>query len=133
MTLTPEQLRAEIADVRADIAARISYLEALETALGVLTGKRVERIVRTMDVQAPGLSGNTKRAASRARKSEAHRLLYERNETMTSLAAKLGETRSRVSKWFGAPGENRPIPRRIAERLLTEYGIPLSAWSRIGE
>ncbi len=60
-------------------------------------------------------------------------MLYERGMTVASLAKALGETRARVSKWFGPETDNRPIPRATAERLLREYGIPLTAWSRVTE
>ena len=52
---------------------------------------------------------------------------------VTKLAKQLGETRARVSKWFGTPKDNRPIPRQVAEQLKAEYGIPLSVWARIAD
>jgi AraC-like DNA-binding protein len=135
---------ASVADIRAEIdrarAARdklTEYIGALELALKLsegLTSTRTDRIVSTVDVQAPNLSSTTKRAAGRAqRKGVAQRMLYEKNTTIADLAKELGEKRARVSKWFGPPEENRPIPKHLAERIRDKYGIPLSAWSRIAE
>ena len=53
--------------------------------------------------------------------------------TIVGLAKELGETRARVSKWFGGPEENRPIPRHIAELLEQKYGIPVASWQRIAD
>jgi plasmid maintenance system antidote protein VapI len=92
------------------------------------------RIVSTMIVQASNLPATVKRAASRAtRTSAAQRQLYERGMTVAGLARKLGETRARVSKWFGPAHDNRPVPWDIARRLQRAYGIPLTAWSRVTE
>jgi len=133
-----------VADIRAEIdrarKARdklTEYIGALELALKLgegLTSTRTDRIVSPVDVQAPNLSSTTKRAAARAkRKGDAQRMLYEKNTTIAQLALELGETRARVSKWFGTPEENRPIPMHHAVYIRDKYGIPLSAWSRIAE
>lgn len=143
-SLKPETIVAEIARARAALAKAQNevtrlreYIGALELAAKLrdpsLTRKRIDRIVSTVDVQAPNLSADVKRAAGRAtRTGEAQRMLYERGMTVAKLAKELGETRPRVSKWFGPAADNRPIPRAIAERLQREYGIPLTAWSRVG-
>jgi len=143
--LKPETIVAEIARAREALAkaegevARLrEYIGALELAAKLadpsLTRKRIDRIVSSVDVQAPNLSADTKRAAARAtRGGEAQRLLYEKDMTIPKLAKKLGEGVPRVAKWFGPPSDNRPIPKRIAERLRDEYGIPLTAWSRVAE
>jgi hypothetical protein len=139
--LTPEAIVAEIARARValekardDVARLTEYIGALELAAKLadpsLTRKRIDRIVSTVDVQAPNLSAEVKRAAGRAtRKGDAQRRLYERGMTVASLAKELGETRARVSKWFGPASDNRPIPRATAELLQREYGFPLTAWS----
>jgi hypothetical protein len=143
--LRPDAILAEIARARAvlaereaDVARLTEYIGTLELAAKLadpsLTPTRINRIVSTMNVQAPNLSGDTKRAAGRARrKSEAQRLLYEKDMTVAKLAKLLKVGRPLVSKWFGTAEENRPIPRAIAERLRVEYEIPLSAWARIAE
>ncbi len=141
--MKPETILAEIARAREALAtaegevSRLrEYIGALELAAKLrdpsLTRKRIDRIVSNVQVQAPNLSHATKRAASRATRSgEAQRILYERDMTIAKLAAELGEGRARVSKWFGPPSDNRPIPKTIAEQLQARYGIPLTAWSRI--
>jgi hypothetical protein len=144
-SLNAADIVAEIARARAaleraqgEVTRLTEYIGALELAAKLadpsLTRKRIDRIVSSVQVQAPNLSSETKRAAGRAtRKSEAQRLLYEADMTVAKLAEQLGEGRSRVSKWFGPATDNRPIPRAIAERLQREYGIPLTAWSRVSE
>lgn len=145
-SLKPEDLvneivraRAALEEARANVTRLTEYIGALELAAKLkdpsLTRTRINRIVSTVQLQgSPKISGDTKRAAGRAtRKSEAQRRLYERDMTIAKLAEKLGEGRARVSKWFGTAEENRPIPRRYAELLLKEYGIPMSAWARIAE
>lgn len=133
----PRDLRAEIARARAEVTRLSEYIAALERAADLaegLTSKRINRTVSSVNVTAGNLSSDTKRAAGRStRKSEAQRRLYEKDMTITKLAVELGETRARVSKWFGTADENRAIPRPIAERLRDKYGIPLSAWSRISD
>jgi len=143
--LKPETIVAEIVRAREALAkaegevARLrEYIGALELAAKLadpsLTRKRIDRIVSSVDVQAPNLSADVKRAAGRARRNgDAQRMLYERGMTVAGLAKHLGETRPRVSKWFGPASDNRPIPKRIAERLRDELGIPLTAWSRVAE
>ncbi len=143
--MKPETIVAEIARARAALvrvegeAIRLrEYIGALELAAKLsdpsLTRKRIDRIVSIVDVQAPNLSAEVKRAAGRAtRKGDAQRMLYERGMTVAGLAKSLGETRARVSKWFGPSADNRPIPRATAERLEREFGIPLTAWSRVTE
>jgi len=144
-SLRPDAILAEIARARtalagleADTKRLTEYIGTLELAAKLadpsLTPTRINRIVSTMNVQAPNLSSDTKRAAGRARRaSEAQRLLYEKDMTLAKLAKKLKVGRPLVSKWFGTSEENRPIPRAIAERLRAEYDIPLTAWSRIAE
>jgi hypothetical protein len=143
--LTAADIVAEIARARAalevargEVVRLTEYIGALELAAKLadpsLTRKRIDRIVSSVDVQAPNLSADVKRAAGRAtRKGGAQRQLYERGMTVASLAKELGETRARVSKWFGPSTDNRPIPKAIAERLQRDYGIPLTAWSRVTE
>jgi len=143
--MKPEAIVAEIARARValtraegEVTRLREYIGALELAAKLadpsLTRNRIDRIVSTVDVQAPNLSAEVKRAAGRAtRTGTAQRLLYENGKTVAGLAKELGETRARVSKWFGTAEENRPIPRKIAERLRDELGIPLSAWSRVTE
>jgi plasmid maintenance system antidote protein VapI len=143
--MKPEAIVAEIARARValtraegEVTRLREYIGALELAAKLadpsLTRNRIDRIVSTVDVQAPNLSAEVKRAAGRAtRKGEAQRMLYEKGWTVAALAKHLGETRPRVSKWFGPASDNRPIPRATAERLQRELGIPLSAWSRVTE
>lgn len=130
--------RAALAGLEADVKRLTEYIGTLEIAAKLadpsLTRTRINRIVSTMNVQAPNLSSDTKRAAGRARRdSEAQRLLYEKDMTIAKLAKELKVGRPLVSKWFGTEEENRPIPRAIAERLKAEYEIPLTAWSRIAD
>lgn len=139
-----DRILAELDDARTalarveDEAARLrEYIGTLELAAKLagasLTSIRTNRIVSSVQVQAK-VSADTKRAAGRAtRTGEAQRLLYERDWDITRLAKHLGETRPRVSKWFGPPSDNRPIPRAIAERLQRELGIPVTAWSRVAK
>ena len=128
--------KAELERVRDDERRLTEYIGTLELAAKLkdpsLTRKRIDRIVSSVNPQAQNLSAEVKRAAGRAtRKGEAQRLLYAKGETIAGVAAKLGEGRALVSKWFGTAEENRPIPRKIAERMLKDYEIPLTAWSRI--
>jgi hypothetical protein len=144
--LTVEDLLNEIVRARAvldkakdDVTRLTEYIGALELAAKLkdpsLTRKRIDSIVSTVQLQGSSkVSSSTLRAAGRAtRGGEAQRLLYEKDMTIAKLAEQLGEGRARVSKWFGTAEENRPIPRKYAEQLLKDYGIPLSAWSRIAD
>jgi plasmid maintenance system antidote protein VapI len=143
--MKPETIVGEIALARAALAKAEDevmrlreYIGALELAAKLadpsLTRKRIDRIVSNVQVQAPNLTAEVKRAAGRAtRNGDAQKLLYEKGQTIAGLAKLLGESRPRVSKWFGTAEENRPIPRATAERLQREYGIPISAWSRVAE
>jgi len=145
-SLKPEDLvneivraRAALEEARANVTRLTEYIGALELAAKLkdpsLTRKRIDSIVSSVQLQGtPKVSSSTLRAAGRAtRGGEAQRRLYEKDMTIAKLAEKLGEGRARVSKWFGTADENRPIPRRYAEQLLKEYGIPLSAWARIAD
>jgi hypothetical protein len=145
-SLTVEDLLNEIVRARAvldkakdDVTRLTEYIGALELAAKLkdpsLTRKRIDSIVSSVQLQgSTKVSSATLRAAGRAtRGGEAQRLLYEKDMTIAKLAEQLGEGRARVSKWFGTAEENRPIPRKYAEQLLKDYGIPLSAWSRIAD
>lgn len=131
--------RTALEEARGNVVRLTEYIGALELAAKLkdpsLTRKRIDSIVSTVQLQgSPKVSSATLRASGRAsRKGEAQRKLYEADMTIAKLAVKLGEGRARVSKWFGTAEENRPIPRRYAEQLLKDYGIPLSAWSRIAD
>src|SRR3982751_2795825 len=111
--IVAEIARARVALGRAeDEATRLrEYIGALELAAKLadpsLTRTRIDRIVSSVDVQAPNLSADVRRAAGRAtRNGEAQRILYERNMSIAKLARELGETIPRVSKWFGPPTDN---------------------------
>ena len=77
---------------------------------------------------------DVRRGISRSRLPHpAKDILYRKGITVAALAATLGEPRSSVAKWFGAGRMNRPIPRRYAERLKRQHGIPYTAWERIAD
>jgi len=38
---------------------------------------------------------------------------------------------STVKSWYADPPNRRPIPRRAAEAIEKEFGIPLAAWAEI--
>jgi len=103
-------------------------------AAEVLRAADDTRTIRSM--RTDSVDPAVKRAAGRSRrKHPAQAKLYAQGVTITALAAELGEKRARVSAWMADPSgdANRPIPRHHAERLRARYGIPLSAWARIGD
>ena len=134
-TVKPSDIKAEIERVSREITGLLMYRETLEHALKAsmqLTRTGKARSVSTVQVNSPGLSGYTKRAATRSnREHEGLRILYEHDITQSALARELKESRSRVASWFAEGELNRPIPRVIAQHLQAKYGVPLSAWSRI--
>jgi hypothetical protein len=136
MPLPPDELLAEARRARDEAERLIEYAKMLETAAAMNTGltpTRIKRNVSSMQVQGD-LSSDTKRAASRATSTHpGQRQLYEQNVSIAKLARELGETRARVSSWFGSGLGNRPIPRRFAEMLRDRYGIQLDVWARIAD
>lgn len=147
-----QQIRADVAAAEASLA-RIpggqpeKRAEALATIVELLRlaakiedgvdelerGLRESPRPRNMSSMYDVTTGSTavKKGASRARrKHPAMPKIYDANQTITSIAQELRETRARVSSWM-ADEEPRAIPRRHAEYLRDKYKIPLTAWKRI--
>lgn len=144
--MTPSQLLRKMARENREMAAKLReradkhdrwaaendrQAEEMEAGESGLRIDRTDSIVSPMDVNTE--SESVRRAAGRAtRNHPAQKKLYDAGVTITELAALLKEGRPRVSSWFAEGDANRPIPKRHAERLKEKYGIPLSAWSRVG-
>jgi len=138
------QLKAEIAERQAELV-RLSLEYAAE--LAGLSGDERERFVSrglTMQSQSDTLdpmdateTANARMSRARisktARKHPFVQAFMERGETVAQAAEKLGYPRTSVQSWYRVDDNARPIPRAAAQKALRLYGVPLTAWQKLGE
>ena len=145
------QLRAEIAARAADdaiVAAALAIVRARQQARGeAATKEELELTVRmgltigkqsdTLDPMDATETANARMSRARisrtARKHPFVQAFVERGETVAQAAEKLGYPRTSVQSWYRTDENARPIPRAAAQKALKLYGVPLTAWQKLGE
>lgn len=143
---TTDELRRAIAAQRDQLKTQLEIVRLIEEAIASMerrlalmegtsrsTSDDTNGTVADMDVSTSGKDEAVRRAIGRSRrKHPAQAAFYKHNKTIGQVAAELGEGRPRVSSWMAEGDACREIPRRIAELLKKKYGVPLNAWTRLG-
>ncbi len=140
--MTSEQIADALADTVAELEAareRVNLLEAQAIQLRAMLAEAKRRL--THETRGSRLNGRmlSKSEGPREKRisiadsnthnaSKAKQLLLALNVSDGDVAAFLSVGRSTVQAWHA--GRN-PIPTRQAEAILSEWGVPLSAWPRI--
>jgi hypothetical protein len=108
-------------------------LEALRDAFAPLTPPEDTATLATMQADATrGQKVSRSRLEPGNRKHPFVAALVAKGLTVTEFASTLGYSRSTVQSWYDrGEGNGRPIPRKAAEAIRKQLGVPLSAWSRV--
>jgi len=87
----------------------------------------------SIDASASKLSEMDAQASDRSRAGRppginAGHPIHELPVTVAEIAKSIGVSRTALQDWVG---ERRKIPRRIAEKLAKQYGIPVDSWPNL--
>lgn len=134
--------KARIAEIQAELLRLVDekvYWEAFvkerEEYLALHPNQPERIILDTMvNVNTTGMSLGAKISAGRTvRKHKAIAAWLKAGKTVSDIAIEIKQGRPRVNSWLNEGQGNRPIPEKHVAYFLKTYGIPRSAWRRIGD
>lgn len=137
--ISEDEILAEALNIVRKRQQRRAEESELAAALDVSLqpGLTIESQSDTLDPMDATETANARMSRARisrtARKHPFVQAFVERGETVAQAAEKLGYPRTSVQSWYRTDENARPIPRAAAQKALKLYGVPLTAWQKLGE